>query len=206
MKTFVLALATAILIAGQIFSPAVAAPPSAVLSSGTCGDTYTVQWGEWLAKIARGCGMTLTEVLALNPQIGNPNLIFPGQVLRLNTSVAIPSAPAYYPYYDSWYYPTSSTAGYARVSLSTTQVSAGDKVTVYVSGFKANADIDYRVGLSGESYSFALDGKTGPDGSASRTITIPASADTGDTWVIRVTTTELKVGNDVTSRSIYIKE
>ena len=39
--------------------------------------------GETLWGIARAWGMTLGELLVLNPQIKNPNVIQPGQRLRV---------------------------------------------------------------------------------------------------------------------------
>jgi LysM repeat protein len=42
-----------------------------------------VQPGETLFIIARRHGITLTELLAVNPQIVDPNLIFPGMVVNL---------------------------------------------------------------------------------------------------------------------------
>ena len=44
---------------------------------------HTVGKGENLWKIARSYGVELTEVIALNPQIKNPNLIYPGERVRV---------------------------------------------------------------------------------------------------------------------------
>jgi LysM repeat protein len=49
----------------------------------TCTDPYTVQRGDYLALIARNCGTTISALLAANPVIKTPDLIYPGQVLRL---------------------------------------------------------------------------------------------------------------------------
>ena len=48
-----------------------------------CGATYTVQPGEWLHQIARRCDTMVEAILALNPQIVNPDILVPGQVLQL---------------------------------------------------------------------------------------------------------------------------
>ncbi len=40
---------------------------------------YIVQKGENLSAIARRHGLKLSQLLAYNPQILNPNLIYPGQ-------------------------------------------------------------------------------------------------------------------------------
>lgn len=47
------------------------------------GATYVVQRGDTLSSIARRFGTTVQSILALNPQITNPNVIFPGQVIRI---------------------------------------------------------------------------------------------------------------------------
>lgn len=45
--------------------------------------TYVVQWGDTLAKIAARNGVSLSSLLAVNPQIYNPSLIYAGQVINL---------------------------------------------------------------------------------------------------------------------------
>ena len=39
--------------------------------------------GDTLWGIARRCGVTLSSLIAANPQIKNPNLIYPGNEVRL---------------------------------------------------------------------------------------------------------------------------
>ena len=46
-----------------------------------CGSTYVVQSGDWLAKIARRCGVTLADLYAANSWSRYYNYIYPGQVL-----------------------------------------------------------------------------------------------------------------------------
>ena len=46
--------------------------------------TYTVVRGDTLSGIAAKNGLTLAQVIALNPQIENPNLIYPGQTIYLS--------------------------------------------------------------------------------------------------------------------------
>lgn len=45
--------------------------------------TYTVQAGNTLWGIARQYGVPLATLIAANPQIANPNLIFPGNVINI---------------------------------------------------------------------------------------------------------------------------
>lgn len=89
MKTLIFSLVAALLIAGQVFSPAVASATPAPAAA-VCGDTYTVKRGDYLSKIARTCGVTLYDLLVANPQIINANIIYPGQVIRITAGADIP--------------------------------------------------------------------------------------------------------------------
>ncbi len=55
------------------------------LAASSGGNEYTVQRGDSLSQIAAQHGVSLQDLIAANPQIRNPNLIYPGQ------SIAIPS-------------------------------------------------------------------------------------------------------------------
>ncbi len=46
-----------------------------------CGSTYVVQPGDWLAKIARNCGVTVSALYTANPWASYYYYIYPGQVL-----------------------------------------------------------------------------------------------------------------------------
>src|SRR5690606_6912286 len=50
------------------------------------GGSYTVRSGDTLSQIAASHGMTLGALVAANPQITNPDVIFPGQTLNLSGS------------------------------------------------------------------------------------------------------------------------
>ena len=47
---------------------------------------YTVRSGDTLSAIAAASGVSLAALIAANPQIGNPNLIFPGQNVTVPTT------------------------------------------------------------------------------------------------------------------------
>jgi peptidoglycan endopeptidase LytF len=49
----------------------------------SCGTSVTVVAGDTLRKIADRCGTTVSAIQRANPEIGNGNLIYPGQVLLL---------------------------------------------------------------------------------------------------------------------------
>jgi len=57
------------------------------------GSTYVVQWGDTLAKIAARMGVSLSSLLAVNPQIYNPSLIYAGQVINLPAGAPPPYNP-----------------------------------------------------------------------------------------------------------------
>jgi spore germination protein len=52
--------------------------------------TYTVQYGDTMAKIARRYGVNYYDLLAANAYLYNPSLIYPGQVIYL------PATPSYH--------------------------------------------------------------------------------------------------------------
>lgn len=47
------------------------------------GDTYVVGSCDYMAKIANQTGVNLQDLIAANPQVADPNLIFPEQVLNM---------------------------------------------------------------------------------------------------------------------------
>ena len=72
--------------AGQIKNPQPAPAPAA--------KTYTVQSGDSLSAIAAKFGTDYQALAALNG-IANPNLIYPGQVIKVNGSAAAPQQRTY---------------------------------------------------------------------------------------------------------------
>lgn len=44
---------------------------------------YTVVYGDTLWDIARRNGMSLNQLLAINPQVRNPNILYPGDQIRV---------------------------------------------------------------------------------------------------------------------------
>jgi len=76
-------------------------------ASGYCPGSYVVQPGDWLAKIARRCGVTLSQLYAANPGVGY--YIYPGQVLYIpgghdhGPGHGYYCGPSYSPYYGNYY-------------------------------------------------------------------------------------------------------
>jgi LysM repeat protein len=88
------------LFAGQVlYIPtgyASAPAPAPVYQPQNCA-TYTIQWGDTLGSVAARMGFSLSDVLAVNPQIWNASLIYPGQVINLPASASVPPPAAYVP-------------------------------------------------------------------------------------------------------------
>jgi len=73
-------------------------------ASGYCASRYVVQPGDWLAKIARNCGVTLSQMYTANPGVGY--YIYPGQVLNIPGGYDYGyyyCGPSYSEYYGNYY-------------------------------------------------------------------------------------------------------
>lgn len=84
-----------VIYAGQVINipggiPPATPPPYTPPPSYGYGCAYVVQYGDTLRKIADRFGVSLYDLIAANPQIWNPNLIYVGQV------VCLPARPVYY--------------------------------------------------------------------------------------------------------------
>jgi LysM repeat protein len=156
----------------------------------TTTSTYTVRWGDTLAIIAWRFGTSVSQLLAFNPSIVNPSLIYAGQVLKIPTGTSTTPGTV----------PVTGT----RVSISSASVKPGGTVTVSVWSFPANAEIDFRMGKQGAAASVYVDAVTDAYGRASATLTIPSSAVAGEKWVVLVLTTSMPAGKNLESTSPVI--
>ncbi|MBE3556047.1 MAG: SafA/ExsA family spore coat assembly protein [Firmicutes bacterium] len=57
------------------------------------GIRYVIQPGDTLYAIAKRYGISLNRLIAANPQIADPNVIYPGEVICIPTSPAPPTPP-----------------------------------------------------------------------------------------------------------------
>jgi LysM repeat protein len=69
--------------------------PDYAVNYSSTGGTYTIRWGDTLGKIAASRGVSLSALLAANPQIWNASWIYAGQVINLPGTVYVP--PPYVP-------------------------------------------------------------------------------------------------------------
>jgi LysM repeat protein len=76
---------TSITTTSPALPPASSGTPSGGNTSGgttSSPSTYTIQWGDWLNKIATRFGVTTQAILVANPGL-DPNKIYPGQVINI---------------------------------------------------------------------------------------------------------------------------
>lgn len=81
------------LYAGQVLYIPTGSAPNPGNYPPPSGGTYVVQWGDTLGKIAGRVGVSWLDILAVNPQIQNPSLIYAGQVIYLPSGTGYPPPP-----------------------------------------------------------------------------------------------------------------
>jgi LysM repeat protein len=170
---------------------AFAAPSPSVKAAGAGTNdpiSYTVQPGDYLSEIAQTYNTTVSAILALNPQITNPSLIYPGEVLLIpvgtNTTPIIPI-----------------TGSGASAVITPTSGPQGTYIQVVVTGFPADTPV--QIGLHKLNRSLiesTADTTTDAYGSATVTMRIPSGANPniGTVWLAKVSTTS---GESVTAES-----
>jgi hypothetical protein len=130
-----------------------------------CEDTYVVQPGDWLARIARRCGVSLEALQAANPQLANPNIIHVGTELNI---------------------PNGEADQQPQVSISPQQGVPGTEIAVNASGFPANTEVMVGIGRAESETATSTTVTTDANGNLETTITVPEFADPGDPWRVLV--------------------
>lgn len=69
-----------------VFALVLAGLPDLAIAQNTCGSTFIVRSGDTFSGIAAICGVSINSLLAANPNILQPDLIFPGQVINIPPS------------------------------------------------------------------------------------------------------------------------
>ncbi len=125
-------------------------PPAA----SPCGGQYIVQTGDNLAQIAELCNLTLEALLAANPTITDPSLIYVGQVLNL---------------------PESSGSGQRLVVLDPPSGPPGSLVQVSASGFPAGAQVQVGFGPPESEYRVVANREISAGGLLMTSLRIPTT-------------------------------
>lgn len=127
-----------------------------------CDSPYTVMYGDTLSGIAYRCGTTVATLMALNPGIADPALIYTGQTLTL-------------PDGDDGNGDGSTRA----VSIRPDSGAAGSFVTVFASGFPAGAQVQLGLGPPESEYEVLATREIASDGELRATLQIPARLPVG---------------------------
>lgn len=162
-----------------------AAAPSSVTTATVAASTndpitYIVQPGDNLTRIAQAYGTSVNAILSLNPQITNPSLIYPGEVLQIPVgTVTTPVIPV--------------TGASAQIVPSTGP--QGSYVQVVITGFPANTPV--QIGLHKLNHKLietTTKATTDSSGAATVQVRIPTGSNVNNNrfWVAQVSTTKGK--------------
>lgn len=138
------------------------------IAQSTCGLTYTVQSGDNLSRIAKTCDTTVNALLQANPQIVNPSLIYPGEVLSIPQNIV----------------PVTGS----QIQLTPANGQAGTQVTVNGTAFPASSTLNLTVAQQGASPASTTTINTDNSGNFTTQVTIPNSAQPGSAWTITAAT------------------
>jgi len=94
-------------------------------AQGPCGDTYIVLPGDTIEEIADLCGVTVDAILRINPEITDPENLYPGQIIRI---------------------PDAETVLETIIAISPACGLPGQSLLVVGSGFPANTSVQLRFG------------------------------------------------------------
>jgi LysM repeat protein len=130
-----------------------------------CGETYVVGEDDWLARIARTCNVSIQAILALNPALTNPNVVQPGQTLRL---------------------PPAGGVAQPEVSITPDSGEPGTVLQVNAIGFAPNTQATVGIGVANSEPSSAIIATTNAQGRLQANITVPATAQPGAIWRVLV--------------------
>jgi LysM repeat protein len=171
------------LLIGLIFiTPLVIRPVEAQIFTEDCAPTYAVRAGDTFQIIAQRCGVSEAELREANPQINDPNQLFPGQVLIIPGILPL-SVPE-----------TMVEAAPAFISITALQTSqllisplsgpAGTQIMVTGSGFQPNQLLHVGPALFGNQPVQLYEVTTNATGAFQANLQIPFEAIPNQTWVI----------------------
>lgn len=132
-------------------------------AQGPCGDTYIVLPGDTIEEIAELCGTTVDAILRINPEINDPENLYPGQIIRIPEAEAILET---------------------IVAISPACGLPGQSLLVVGSGFPVNTSVQLR--FSEKDKDSIVIGGTNSDlyGMIDTSVILPSTAEPRSTWVV----------------------
>jgi LysM repeat protein len=128
-----------------------------------CGATYIVLPGDTIEEIAELCGTTVDAILEINPEIIDPDNLYPGQIIRI---------------------PDVETVFETIIAIAPACGLPGSSLLVVGSGFPANSNVQLSIGQKG--FVPDLIGGTTSDefGRIDTSVILPSTAQPGTFWVV----------------------
>lgn len=130
--------------------------------------SYIVKPGDYLTRIAARYGVGLAAILKANPEITNPNLIYPGEALVIPGGGSLEPTVVIYPTSD---HPEA-------------------RIAVAAAGFPANSLVGISLGKLGAPLSQVAASQTDPQGDLNTQVSLPkdANLENSETWIVVVDT------------------
>jgi LysM repeat protein len=128
-----------------------------------CGDTYIVLPGDTIQGIADLCGTTVDAILKINPEITDPDNLYPGQIIRI---------------------PEAESVVDTIIAITPACGIPGTSLLVVGSGFPINTNVQLSIGQKG--FDPVEIGETTSDGFGriDTSAMLPSSAQPGTIWVV----------------------
>ncbi|MEE9188070.1 MAG: LysM peptidoglycan-binding domain-containing protein [Anaerolineales bacterium] len=128
-----------------------------------CGDTYIVLPGDTIEGIADLCGTTVDAILKINPEIADPDNLYPGQIIRI---------------------PEAESVVDTIIAIAPACGIPGTSLLVVGSGFPINTNVQLSIWQKG--FDPVEIGETTSDefGRIDTSAMLPSSAQPGTIWVV----------------------
>ncbi len=132
-------------------------------AQGPCGDTYIVLPGDTIESIAELCGTTVEAILNFNPEITDPDILFPGQIIRI---------------------PEVESVFETIIAIAPACGLPGTSLLVVGSGFPQNTSVQLSIGEKGASQTIIGGTSSDQFGRIDTSVILPSSAQPGTTRVV----------------------
>jgi LysM repeat protein len=128
-----------------------------------CGETYIVLPGDTIEGIAELCGTTVEAILNLNPEITDPDDLFPGQIIRI---------------------PEAEFILETIIAIAPVCGLPGTSLLVVGSGYPQNANVQLSISQKGNDPTIIGETPSDQFGMIDTSVIIPPAAEPGTTWVV----------------------